>query len=309
MRRFEQFCSQYNIPQPYPVTQPRLCYYISFLANQGLAASSIKVYLSALRHKQISLGLPETGHSAMPKLKMISNGISRAKSKVPGPRELQRLPITPYILRQIRTLWAPRAADPDTILLWAACTTAFFGFFRLGEILVPSDSSFDPTVHLSLADIAIDRRENPSMVQIHLKVSKTDQERKGISVFIGKTGDDLCPVAAMASYLAIRGNAQGPVFQYANARPLTKARFTDQIREALSTIGYDPKSYAGHSFRIGAASTAAERGIEDSAIKALGRWKSDAFQAYIKLPRAKLAPFAKVLSSPGQASTSQAAAP
>ena len=129
-------------------------------------------------------------------------------------------------------------------------------------------------------------------------MSKTDQERKGTSVFIEKTRDDICPVAAMSAYLAVRGPSQGPVFQYTDARPLTKVRFTDQIRDALATIGYDPKSYAGHSFRIGAASTAAERGVEDSSIKALGRWKSDAFQAYIKLPRATLAPFAKVLSSP-----------
>ena len=269
------------------------------------------MYLSALRHKQISLGFPETGHTTMPKLKMISNGITRAKAAAPGPRVCQRLPITPPILRQIRSLWAPRAMDPDTIMLWAACTTAFFGFFRLGEILVPSGSLFDPTVHLTMADIAIDRRENPSMLRVHLKVSKTDQERKGTSVFIGKTGDDICPVAAMSAYLAVRGPSQGPVFQYADARPLTKVRFTDQIRDALATIGYDPKSYAGHSFRIGAASTAAERGVEDSSIKALGRWKSDAFLAYIKLPRATLAPFAKVLSSPspGLPTSSQHAAP
>ena len=38
-------------------------------------------------------------------------------------------------------------------------------------------------------------------------------------------------------------------------------------------------------FWIGAATTAAERGIPDSIIKVLGRWKSDAFQTYIRMPR------------------------
>ena len=254
------------------------------------------MYLSALRHKQIILGLPDTGHAAMPKLKLVTNGIARVKAKAQISH--QRLPITPQILRQIRVLWSSKATDPDIIMLWAVCTTAFFGFFRLGEIMLDASSRFDPESDLTPRDVALDCRDSPSLVEIHLKTSKTDQERKGVSVFIGSTGDDLCPVAALAAYLAIRGQSEGPLFQVANSVPLTKEKFTSRVRSALGSIGLDPASYAGHSFRIGAATTAAEKGIEDSSIKALGRWKSEAFQAYIKMPRAKLASFAKVLSSP-----------
>ena len=71
------------------------------------------------------------------------------------------------------------------------------------KLTVPSSSAFDPSTHLTLHDIAINKREDPSVIQIHLKVSKTDQERKGVSIFIGKTGDDICPVAALTAYLAI----------------------------------------------------------------------------------------------------------
>ena len=232
----------------------------------------------------------------MPKLKAITNGITRATAK--AAKDRQRLPITPLILRRIRALWAPKETHPDTIMLWAACTMAFFGFFRLGEIVSPPSGTFDPAVHLTPADIAIDSREEPSLVQVHLKVSKTDQERQGISVFIGKTGDDICPVSAIVAYLAIRGGSQGPLFLFGDSQPLTKERFVKLIRDALTAIGYDPKVYAGHSLRIGAATTAAERGIEDSSIKALGRWRSEAFQTYVKMPRAQLASFAKVLSTP-----------
>ena len=78
---------------------------------------------------------------------------------------------------------------------------AFFGFFRLGELTTPSDTVFDPATHLTLKDVTIDQRENPSLVQICLKVSKTDQERRGVSVLIGSTKDDLCPVAMVTCIL------------------------------------------------------------------------------------------------------------
>ena len=42
--------------------------------------------------------------------------------------------------------------------------------------------------------------------------------------------------------------------------------------------------YAGHSFRIGAASTAAANGIEVSIIQTLGRWISSAYLDYIRIP-------------------------
>ena len=37
------------------------------------------------------------------------------------------------------------------------------------------------------------------------------------------------------------------------------------------------------SFRIGAATYAAEQGISDTKIRHMGRWKSDAFKKYIRI--------------------------
>lgn len=56
------------------------------------------------------------------------------------------------------------------------------------------------------------------------------------------------------------------------------------IREALLPHGVDGKNYSGHSFRIGAATTAAAVGVEDSMIKMMGRWQSSAYQTYIRTP-------------------------
>ena len=83
----------------------------------------------------------------------------------------------------------------------AICTLAFFGIFRLGEILLAT-TNCDPDQHLAVEDVAVDSQQNPSLPRVNLKCSKTDQLGKVVDIYIGKTGDDTCPVAAVLSFLA-----------------------------------------------------------------------------------------------------------
>ncbi len=154
---------------------------------------------------------------------------------------------------------------------------------------VPSDSDFDPTVHLTKEDLALDNQDAPSMLRVNLKQSKTDPFRRGIQLFVGKTRTDLCPVAAILAYLVVRENKPGPLFMYQDGCCLTRQRLVVAVREALERAGMDQACYCGHSFRIRAATTAAARGIEDAVIKTLGRWKSLAYLEYVKIPRDQLA--------------------
>ena len=255
----------YGIENPYPLTQHILCNYVSYLGKDSLAPATIKVYLSALRRHQISQDLPSPDHAAMPKLQAVQVGVAKAHaiSTAPEPTTQKRLPITPPILRAIKMVWNSSATEHDTIMLWAICTLAFFGFFRLGEI-IPSGTRFELMQYLAMGDIAVDDRENPSLLQVHLKISKTDQLRKGTDIYIGKTDDDICPVAAVLAFLAVRGQTPGPLFICHDGKSCTKDWFIPKLRSALETAGLDAKNFAGHSFHIGAATTAAERGLEDS---------------------------------------------
>ena len=76
-------------------------------------------------------------------------------------------------------------------MLWAAVVICFFGFFRSGEITVPSLNSFDPSSHLAWGDVSLDNVLDPTMLKVHLRKSKTDQLKKG-SMFTLKRSMALC---------------------------------------------------------------------------------------------------------------------
>ncbi len=141
-----------------------------------------------------------------------------------------------------------------------------------------SDTAYDEGDHLNFNDVAVDGLENPKMLRLRIKASKTDPFRVGVDVFVGRTGTPLCPVAALLTYMAERGEGHGPLFRFRDGRSLTRTRFVAKVKGALTTAGVDQAGYSGHSFRIGAATTAAQQGISDATIKRLGRWKSNAYQ-------------------------------
>ena len=60
------------------------------------------------------------------------------------------------------------------------------------------------------------------------------------------------------------------------------AKFNEQLRGALQFYHFCPKQFKSHSFRIGAATTAAAQGMSESQIRSLGRRSSDAFMKYIR---------------------------
>ena len=171
----------------------------------------------------------------------------------------------------------------------------FFGFLRSGEVVVPSDSGFDTSTHLAHGDVRVDNVRHPSFLEVRIKASKTDPFRQGVSIYLGVTGGEVCPVAAILGYMVLRGQEPGPFFKFANGTFLTRDRFVSAVRSALENRGYRSSLYAGHSFRIGAATTAAQCGLSDALIKTLGRWQSAAYAVYIRTPRDTLCSVARCL--------------
>ena len=164
-------------------------------------------------------------------------------------------------------------------LLWPAFTVAFYGFLRASEFT--SSTPIGATT-LTWNDIEI----SPSYILIRLRQSKTDPYRRGCSITLAATGTSTCPCKALCHYANIISprNQEDPLFSAGQFSPLMREHLTTAIRRLLDQAGINSQMYAIHSFRIGAATTAAAAGLPAWLIKRLGRWSSNIFEQYIRTP-------------------------
>jgi len=88
----------------------------------------------------------------------------------------------------------------------------------------------------------------------------------------------------MVAYLNSRPSSfdSRPLFIYVSGAFLTREKLTRETRLLISNGGLDSSEFAGHSLRIGAATTAASADLPPWLIKVLGRWSSDCFERYKK---------------------------
>ena len=124
---------------------------------------------------------------------------------------------------------------------------------------MPSSQAYDPDAHLSLGDFAIDSHEAPSLIHLTIKQSKTDPFRQGMDIFIGSSKGPVCPVQALMDYLGVRWSTQGALFLFESGVPLTRASLVAKLQQALQQAGLNPSDFTGISFRIGAATMAAQK--------------------------------------------------
>ena len=159
---------------------------------------------------------------------------------------------------------------------------AFFGFLRCSEFTA-QNTKFDPTRHPRLADLII---HDPSSLVFTIKHSKTDQYGNTTPIFLFKLNNLLSPYEPLLNYIHSRraqhAAPSDPLFVTNHGSVATRTWFHSHLRLVLSKAGYSPELFSGHSFRIGAASTASSKGVPDHVIQILGRWSSQAYHSYIR---------------------------
>ena len=84
-------------------------------------------------------------------------------------------------------------------MLWAACCLGFFAFLRSGEFTCTAEEAWNSSV-LSWGDVRVNSHSQPKYLVLLLRHSKTDRFGAEVSLYVGATGCNLCPVAAVLSY-------------------------------------------------------------------------------------------------------------
>ncbi|XP_078344470.1 uncharacterized protein LOC144630064 [Oculina patagonica] len=286
-KRFIQFCLMNRLISPLgdilPASEGTLIYFASYLART-VRHSTVKLYLAAVRNLHIRSGFSDPVLER-PLLKKVLRGILRYQG---SPRTL-RQPVTPRVLLSIRPVLQSRLSLRDFSMVWAAFTLAFFAFLRCSEFTYQGVRRFNSRFDLTTDCITFSPSlACPQRIVVLLKSSKTDVYRQGQSLSIARCSSLLCPVSAMQQYFLLAQPRPGPLFYFQSGSLLTRSSVTKLLRDSARSAGLSYRSLKGHSFRIGAASTAAAAGLPDWLIKVLGRWSSDCYQLYIRTPESVL---------------------
>ena len=216
----------------------------------------------------------------MERLRLLVRAIKRVKGQAALPK---RAPITMDLMRSLKNNMRVSDYDEsDKLMLWAAFTTAFFGFLRSSEFCSQTSRTFDPERTLLVKDISI----TGNTAYVNIKISKTDPFREGQVIRLAASNSSVCPVRALKNHLLNCHMPHQPLFTFVDASFLSRQVLSNVLRSLLPKNSCGPIS--SHSFRIGAATTAAAAGVPEWLIKVLGRWSSDCYERYIKTPSAVL---------------------
>jgi len=179
-------------------------------------------------------------------------------------------------------------------MLQCAFTTSFFGFLRCGEFtcLDKGDRLGCEGDRLGcegdrlgcegdrlgcelMQDIYFQLDSNTSCFILTLRSSKTDPFHNGVNITIFENVI-LHPVQTMRNYVQYRysqgAKPDSPLFVESefDLRTLSRDNFISLLKQLLQRCGRNVSHFNGHSFRIGAATSAAAAGVEDHVIQTLG---------------------------------------
>ena len=299
-KRYVNFCHQYNL-QPLPVTELNLMYY--------MAARLEQVKPGTIRHNYFAIKSCATmyGHDFeakdMPTLRIMRNSMAKIFG---GNLPDKRLPFTFKMLAQSMKYFDFNQFDEIVYFTMMVC--ACTALLRTGEFCARSKAvspriNDDASVRaLFIRNLHMHRRENGrlSHYTCTLRATKADTLRQDVQAIFG---EGKMPISAnywLTRMLKLRcmrakidcmykNDPSTPLFQLRDGSIATRNDLNKRFKTLIHHMGLDSNRYTLYSFRIGGATSLARRGVSHKVIQMLGRWKSDAYQLYIRMSHHDLA--------------------
>ena len=299
-----QCVNSYSMVSGCPITWPMqesfICDFAAWaIKEKGLKPNSVKSYLSSLSVIHDMNGIK--GHCCMtPLVKRVIQGAKNLQMYTAissCTRKVMTLDLLKLIGHEIaKTNWTVNSKQ----VIWTACVIAYFGSFRLSEILSKNEWSYNETETLLWSDVKF---TSPDSVLIHVCIEKT-RSNKGAHIDLFRfSGHGCCPVSTL---LALKNDSKKaidnnkPVFSFESGKLLTAEKLIGCIRDLLRPhIGDEVAGIQGHSFRAGLPAAMADcpEIANNDDVKSWGRWNSDSFLLYTRLKfNMRKAIFDKIMS-------------
>lgn len=270
---FQQFhYDQYGCAPIPPYTPQSVAAFVSHLDLKEFSPSTISSKLSAISH------LHKIDHLPDPTATYLVRQVQLGGKRI-HPTEDTRQPITRPVLHAIYAAVPALATRPYMVALFQSLFLfSFHAFLRAGEVT----SSGPSTQHVLTTDQVSIQYEGsaPSSMTITFQSYKHSKGR--VAKIRIPAQPHPCPVKSLIHFLTFRGPSAGFIFLTPEGTLLTRHQFHQFLSTSLKYAGFNPSQFNTHSFRIGATTDAATRGLSALQIKDMGRWKSEAYLKYIR---------------------------
>lgn len=276
--RFTQYCDRLSIPEAsrVPAAEPLLAAFVASWAGK-ISSSTTDNWLSGLRFWHEFQGAPWRGGNL---LRITKSGVE--KMTPASSKRDKRPPVTIQHMHCLAT--SLDKSNPRDAAILAAGSSGFWGACRLGELVPPSDSLFDPEIHVANDVEFVYGTTDNGIEHASFHVPKTKTDANGANICLTTIDDPTTPLPFIKNHLAVNADVPrgAPLFAYLTVNggweALTKPRMLNRCNEVWRVAGLP--ELPGHAFRIGGCTELLLRGTNPDVVMVQGRWKSKAFLEY-----------------------------
>lgn len=257
--RFELWCKETN-QRAMPASASSVALFVTALADEGAAISTIRLYLTAVGRAHVLQGRDSPADD--PRVKQLLKGVPRVRHKAGvSTRQTQARPL---LVAELRAMCEAMPHDVRGLRDRAMLLMAFAGAMRRSEV-----------VSIQLEDC----EESDDGLRVLLRHTKTDAEGEGTLVGIPwGSAPSTCPVRSVRAWREHLGRQCGPLFPTISAHgavweTAASDRAVQRALERAAAWGDVPTDgLTTHALRSGLATAAARAGKSDRSIMRQGRW-------------------------------------
>lgn len=238
----------------------------------------IKAVISSIGFLHKNLDLPFPGDSFQ--LKLTLQSLKRKLSKAPN----QALPISPeHLVAMYNHI---NIDNPQDLAVWCCILVGFFGLLRKKNICPEDLEDLDPAKILTVRKVLINKPAGIALLYINFAKTIQFGQRDLTIPLISNHSRALDPVFHLDRlFEQTRAPLDHPAFSYRTQSGqlafVSHKLFTAKLKKLLSTAGFSPERFSGHSLRRGGATFLYKCGASILEIQSCGDWASTVFTRYL----------------------------